>query len=465
MNEFLWTHPLLGTVLFMSVAMLPLIALSLLFSNSPTSPWRAFSEFPDLIFQIKDRAAWKKMIHLMNEPAAFNEMKRAFHFAAGVGRWKRTHKIRSNGNWWLHCRATSSKSMGALAKSDRLSSTERDELAALMRRAIEDVVGGRIPSEDEACIQVLETVAALSPTWEENLLESVVSASIDAKVRGHALKRIVRLRGTAALPLIMLFFADTAMSPHVTYALRHLGRAAATPAVLQYLRRVLAETTDTWAASGAARVLISYGKADDPVLIGHLDKLPAWTRFAVRANAGGLDATDIIERLCTAGIINETRRTKISSSMVSRMRRRLSEGDGFSAVVTLLERLKAVWSFDGEQGEPPAYGTLLRELRKTWPECPLTDLVILMDPSDRDYCYHISLKIADLPVTFFPKKLDDWVDVNGMIVAFNQAFETHGQSTRLGVLLGDLNHVVMYDVLGIQPLLALELPLLETDPA
>jgi hypothetical protein len=465
MNEFLWTHPLLGTILVMSVAALPVIALSILFSNSRTSPWRPFSEIPVLIFEIKDRAAWKKMIRLTNGPASFDDMKRAFHFAAGVGRWKRTHKVRSFGNWWLHCRAKASKSMGALAKSDRISSTERDELATLMRRAIDDVVGGHIPSEDEACIEVLDTIAAVSPTWEENLLEGVASASIEPRVRGHALKRIAHLRGISALPLIMLFFADAAMSPHVTAALRRLGRAAATPDVLQYLRRLLAETTDTWAASGAAGVLIGFGKADDPALIGHLEKLPAWTRFAVRAKAAGLDAPDLIERFCTAGIIDETRRAKISPSMVNWMRRRLNEGDGFGAVVTLLERLKAVWSFDGEQGEPPVYGTLLQELRKTWPEWPLTDPVIRMDPSDLDFCHQVSLKISDLPVTFFPKKMDDWVDVNGMIAAFNQAFETHDQSNRFGVLLGDLNHVVMYDVSGIQPLLALDLPLLEADPA
>jgi hypothetical protein len=220
---------------------------------------------------------------------------------------------------------------------------ERETIGLMMRDAISEVLHQSDNRTANDANRMLETLAAAAQSWEADFLAEVSRSKLEGWVRGNAIERLVRLQGRGSLQLLLVLADDPPVAHAVAAALARLGPRNVPPEALARLERMLDETQNQWAPSAAARALIALGHAASPALAEHLDSFDPWTAVAVRVKAAGIDASALIDRLFAAGIIDDDRRKFLKPSMIAKMQKALNTGDGFKAIVTFLQRMRAVY--------------------------------------------------------------------------------------------------------------------------
>lgn len=312
---------------------------------------------------------------------------------------------------------------------------QRAEIALLMRGAISRVMHNSDHRADNYASQMLATLAAAAPSWEADFLEQVVRSRLDGGERLGAIERFAKLRGRASLEVLLQLADDAPVAHVVAKAIGRLGKQAATPEVLSRLERMLDETQNQWVPSAAARALISFGEAASPVLVRNLKKFDPWTAFTVRVKTAGIDAAALIERLFTAGILDDDRRGLIKPSMITKMQKALDVGDGFEAVTKFLWRVRAIYTFDMEWYPVPDYSVLLRRLTRIGgSRVKITAIRVQMDG---DACREVNCTIAGQPARFAPEFWGNFVDLEAVLRGLNDSLAAAGLRERFANLQHD----------------------------
>ncbi|NPU10676.1 HEAT repeat domain-containing protein [Bradyrhizobium sp. 83002] len=320
--------------------------------------------------------------------------------------------------------------------------TQRDAIAILMRDEIATALHKTDNGTANDVRRMLDTLRAAAPSWEADFLERVARSKLEGWVRGYALDRLVGLRGTETLGILLELIDDTSVAHAVALAIARLGRRAATPEVIAALERTLTDSQNGWAPSAAAQALISLGQATTPILARHLDRFDPWTAFTVRVTIAELDAGALIERLITGGVVAEDRRKLIKPAVINKMQKALNGGNGYKAVTTLLQRLRAIYIFDTEWDPVPDYEALLQELARIGgPRVTITDIALQMDG---EACREVACQVARQPARFSPQFMGDWTDLSAVLNGLNTALAAADRPERFANLFsGDQNACVI----------------------
>ena len=299
-------------------------------------------------------------------------------------------------------------------------SAESASIAMLMRDAIIEDLDKSDNCTANNVSRMLDTLAAAAPPWEAHLLERVARSKLEGWVRGRAIDRLIRLRGTDIAPLLLELLDDPLAARHAAAGFVALGRAAATSELLVRLRRMLAKGHSEWfTPSAAACALIALGQANDPALIEHLAAYDPWTAFTVRVKASGLDAAGLIEEFFSAGVVADDRRPLINNKMIAKMQKALDSGDGFRAIELFLLRTRSLYTFDTESVYLPNYGAVVGKLSKI--SSPRLSIRRVEVDLEGDICRELRCVIADNPVRITPEFMGDWTDVAAVLSGLNFA--------------------------------------------
>lgn len=311
--------------------------------------------------------------------------------------------------------------------------TQRETIALMMRDAIAEVLDKSDNRTANHVWHMLDTLEAVAPAWEAEFLERVSASKLEGWVRGLAIARLTRLRGLACLAFLVALAEDSQVAHAVAAAIARLGTKAATPEVLARLREMLDGTQNGWAPSAAARALIAVGQAADPVLAANLDRFDPWTRFAIRVKGAGVSASALVDRLIAAGIVDEEHRKSIKPSMVAKMQKALDEADGFKAIDSFLQRVRAVYSFDTEWDPVPDYAELLGGLSKLGAKrLTIADVDVQLDG---EASREVNCKIAGHPARFNPRFMGDWTDLAAVLGGLNAGLAAAGRADRFACLM------------------------------
>jgi hypothetical protein len=310
---------------------------------------------------------------------------------------------------------------------------QREEIAILTRNGIAEMMHKDDNGTANNVQSMLETLAAAAPAWEADFLEEVARSKVEGWSRGVAIRRIADLRGVASLDLLMALADDPPVANEVARAVASIGAAAATPRVVAQLKRMLGETENRWAPSEAARALVAIGHATDPDLATHTDNFDVWTRFAVRVKAAGINAQALTARLFAAGIVGEDRRALMESEMLADMQKALDAGDGFNAVVDLLEQVQSVYAFDTEWNPEPEYDVLLEELSAV--SSPRLPIILVPEDVPNEEGSEVCCRVAGHPARFTPKFMGKWIDLDAVLGGLNKALGDAGRPERFADLL------------------------------
>jgi hypothetical protein len=309
---------------------------------------------------------------------------------------------------------------------------QRETIALLMRDSIVEVLHKSDNRTANSVSAMLETLATAAPSWEADFLEQVSCSQLEGWVRGDVIQRLVRLRGRESVTFLLALADDPPVAPAVAAPIAYLGPEAATPEVIARLQRMLGETRENWAPPAAARALITLGQATNPILTEYLDKFDPWTRFVVRVKAAELDALALTDRLFAAAVVGEHRRKSIKPSMITKMQKALDTGDGFKAVTTFLQRMRAVYSFDTEWNPVPDYGQLLSELSRIGARrVTISDIQVELEG---EVCREVNCRIAGHPARFNPSFMGDWTDLEAVLGGLNAGLAAAGRLERFANL-------------------------------
>ena len=218
--------------------------------------------------------------------------------------------------------------MGRFAR-ERANTAEREAIALMMRNAISRILHKTDNRSANDVNHMMQTLAAAAPPWEAEFLARVCHSKLEGWVRGRAIQRLARLRGSDLLEFLLDLADNPPVADAVAATIARLGPRKVTGAAISRLEQMLGETQNGWAPSAAARALISLGQGTNPVLTRHYARFEPWTAFSVRVKAAEIDAAALIERLFAAGIVGDDRRKLLKPAMIVKMRKALNAGDGF----------------------------------------------------------------------------------------------------------------------------------------
>jgi hypothetical protein len=124
------------------------------------------------------------------------------------------------------------------------------------------------------------------------------------------------------------------------------------------------------------------------------------------------------------------------------MQKALNGGDGFKAVVTFLQRMRAIHVFDTEWDPAPEYDVLLRDLSAIGaPRVMIANIDVRMAGEAGQ---EINCTVLGQSARFTPKFMDDWTDLQSVLTGLNAALEAAGRYERFAALLsGDQNACVI----------------------
>lgn len=369
---------------------------------------------------------------------------------------------------WKDSRVTSAAFVMKRFAADGASPAQREEIANLVRQKIEILITRSDNQSDNLVNCLLGSLSAAAPPWEADLLESITKSCLGGLARGHAIKRLVKIRGTACLDLLLELADDPVIAPEIAEAIGRVSRKGPRPEALTTLRTMLNDRRNTWTPSAAARALISLGLSDDPAIAEHLDDFDPWMAFAFRVKASGMDARPVIERFLSAQIIDAHTEKLIKPAVINKLQKALDKGDGYSAIHSFLQRTRAACLFETKSGGAPDYGQVLSDLSKTFSR---RLLISEIDPLVYDEnCREITCKVDGLQTRLNPKPMGKYIDLEAVLNGLNASLATAGKGERFVSLRDDGACVIFGDGRGILELVdSLGLPLdpsvdLKNDP-